>query len=80
MEMECFPFVRHNWWTTDYPRHLSGPLGLVSALGSHIRSNQDVIMGRVPTEGSSASPTEDANPLYAFLMVHSLGLRPGPMR
>ena len=50
------PFLRHNWWTTDYPCHLSRPLGLVSALGSRLRSNQDVIMGRVPMWGSSANP------------------------
>ena len=51
-----------NWWTADYPRHQSGPLGLVSALGSHLESNKDVIMGRVPMWDSSAGPTEDANP------------------
>ena len=32
--MECFPFLRLNWQSADYPRHKFGPLGLVSTLGS----------------------------------------------
>ena len=51
MTVECFPFLRLNWWTVDYPRHQFDLLGLVSALGSHLVSDQDAIMGRVPMWG-----------------------------
>ena len=62
MTMECFPFLRLNWWTTDYPRRQSGPLGLVLALGSHLVSDQDAIMGQVPMWGSFLGPKEDVSP------------------
>ena len=62
--VECFPFLQLNWWTTDYPCRQFGLLGLVSTLGSHLESYQDVIMSRVPKKGSSAGPTEDVSLFY----------------
>ena len=62
MKVGCFPFLRLNWWAVDYPRHPFGLLGLVSALGSLLESDQDVIMGQVLTWGSSGGRMEDVSP------------------
>ena len=39
------------------------PTRLSSALGSHLESDQDIIMGRVPTWGSSVGPSVAPQPL-----------------
>ena len=50
MKLELFPFFTAQLVESGLSRQQSGPLGLVSALGSHLENNQDVIMGRVPDE------------------------------
>ena len=52
METRYFPFICLVWWMADHPCYLlSEGAGLVPNRGSHLRSDQDIVIGTLSLIG-----------------------------
>ena len=75
MNVECFPFLRLNWQSADYPHHQFDPLGLVSTLGSRLGGTKTSLWAEFPSETLLSAPWR----MSTHFKVRSLGLCLGPM-
>ena len=73
--MECFPFLRLIRWSTDYPRHQFGQLGLVSTLGSSLGGTRTSLWVEFPGEAFLKPPWR----MPARFKARSLGLCSWPV-